>query len=490
MIRTSSQYLGALNDGRCVYYKGSKIRDITKDNRLQVPVNHAAKLYEARIKLKDILTYKDAELGDTSIFFKIPRSSEDLLLRSKAVQAITHFSNGVFNITQAIGTDALFALMIATAGVDSQLSHNVRNYHQNVLNYHKLVAKNDLALATAQTDVKGDRSKRPFEQSDPDLYVRVVEETSEGIIVNGAKAHTTQSLAADQIIFIPCRAMTESDGDYAVSFAVPTNTKNLKLIVRPLLEVESLSAEGDAPLSSNDVEAETLTVLDHVLVPWENIFMYKDWKRAGEVANLFALFHRFTAVSYRAVTTNLFLGAARLAARFNGIENAQHVREDTLDIVLYKEIMGMASKLAAYESSIESNTRIAVPSSLYTNIGKLYSNANFANIVKAVVDVAGGWISTLPSTRDLENEETREYIQKYMKGDSRFTGEERFKLLRFVRELVGGPLAGYMLGLMIHAEGSVAASKIALYREYNFKPAEEQVEKIVRENENATPQAS
>ncbi len=479
-----------MNDDRTIYYKGSRITNITEDAILQVPVKHAAKLYESRSALKDLLIYKDADLGDTSIFFKIPRSSEDLLLRSKAVQAITHFSNGVFNITQAIGTDALLALMITTKRMDSSQAANGRNYYENVLNYHKHVAKNDLALATAQTDAKGDRSKRPSEQSDPDLYVRIVEETPEGIVVNGAKAHTTQSLAADHIVFIPCRAMTESDRDYAVSFALPTNTRNLKLIVRPLLEIESLAPAGDAPLSSTDVEAETLTILDHVLVPWENVFLYKDWRYAGEIANLFALFHRFTAVSYRAVTTNLFLGAARLSARSNGIENAQHVRDDTLEIVLYKEIMSMASKLAAYESSADSNTGIAVPSSLYTNVGKLYSNANFANIVKSVVDIAGGWISTLPSTRDLENPETREYVQKYMKGDDRFTGEERFKLLRFVRELVGGPLAGYMLGLMIHAEGSVAASKIALYREYNFKPAEEQVKKIVEQSDNGTHSGS
>ena len=172
-------------------------------------------------------------------------------------------------------------------------------------------------------------------------------------------------------------------------------------------------------------------------------------------------------MSYRAVTTNLFLGAARLSRRYNGIENAQDVRDDALDIVLYKEIMSMASKLAAYEVSVDSNTGIAAPCSLYTNVGKLYSNANFANIVKAIVDIAGGWTSTLPSTRDLENPETREYVQKYTKGDARFTGEERFRLLMFVMGLVGGPLTGYMLGLMIHAEGSVAGSKIALYRQYN-----------------------
>ena len=48
--------------------------------------------------------------------------------------------------------------------------------------------------AAAVTDVKGDRSKRPADQDDPDLYLRVVERRADGIVVRGAKAHTSGSV--------------------------------------------------------------------------------------------------------------------------------------------------------------------------------------------------------------------------------------------------------------------------------------------------------
>jgi aromatic ring hydroxylase len=272
--------------------------------------------------------------------------------------------------------------------------------------------------------------------------------------------------------------MVEGDKDHAIAFAIPTNSKGLKVIVRPMIEIEGLPSREDAPLASKHAEAETMTILDDVFVPWERVFMFREWKYAGELANLFALFHRFTAISYRTVEADLYLGAAKLSARYNNIENAPHVRDEIIDSIMYREIMYMAARVSALEPQIDSNTGIAIPNSLYTNIGKLYSNAYFPSVVKDVIDIAGGIISTLPSTEDMSNPQERVYIQKYLRGNSQFTGEERFKLLRFVRELVGGPFTGYMLGWMIHAEGSVAASKIAMLREYNFDRAEDLVSKV------------
>lgn len=472
MIKTPEQYLSSLRDGREVYYAGRRVDDVTRHESLIVPVMHSKKFYELRQRseLRDILIYEEEGLGAVSSFFKIPRDQQGLLDRSRIIQETTRQSNGVFNIVQAIGTDTLFALMIVAKKLERE--EGKKEYYERVMRHYEYLAKNDLAMATAQTDVKGDRSKRPHEQLDPDLYLRIVDVTDEGIVVNGAKAHTTQSLTANEIFFIPCRAMTEKDRDYAVAFALPVNTRGLKLIVRPLQEVDGLPVREDAPLSSRNAEAESLTILDHVLVPWERVFLFREWRYAGELANLFALFHRFTAVSYRTVVSELFIGGARLAALCNGIENSPHVRDELLDMVLYREIMHMAAKMAAVEHVRDEHTGIAVPNSLYTNIGKLYSNANFPLVVKDLVDIAGGYVSTLPSTSDLENPETRPYIEKYMKGSPRFSGRDRYRVLRFARELVGGPLAGYMLGLMIHAEGSVAASKIALYREYSFEEAE------------------
>ncbi|MEM0374602.1 MAG: 4-hydroxyphenylacetate 3-hydroxylase C-terminal domain-containing protein, partial [Sulfolobales archaeon] len=329
--------------------------------------------------------------------------------------------------------------------------------------------------------VKGDRTKRPHEQIDKDLYVRIVDVRDDGIIVRGAKVHTTQSIASNEIIFLPYRTMVEDDKDYAVAFAIPTNTKGLKLIVRPMIEIEGLPSREDAPLSSRHAEAETMTILDDVFIPWERVFMFKEWKYAGELANLFALYHRFTAISYRIIEADLYLGTARLVAKVNGLDNVSHVRDEILDIVLYREIMYMGARLAALEALIDQSTGIAIPNPIYTNIGKLYSNTNFVNVLRGLVDITGGIISTLPSTEDFKNPEERAFIEKYLKANPNYSGEERFKVLRLARELAGGPFTGYMLGWMIHAEGSMAASKIALYREYDFSRAEELAKNLISE---------
>ncbi|MCS7143388.1 MAG: 4-hydroxybutyryl-CoA dehydratase [Aigarchaeota archaeon] len=471
-MRTPDQYLSSLRDGRAVYYGGKKVEDVTTHPVLRVAVSHASRLYELRsdARLREILVYHDEGMGTMSSFFKVPRSVEDLLLRSIAIQETTRSSNGVFNIIQVIGSDALFALMIVAKKIWDEVRK--AEYYERVLRYYEYVASNDLAIATAQTDVKGDRTKRPHEQSDPDMYLRVVDVTDEGIVVNGAKAHTTQSVVANEVIFLPSRALGELDRDYAVAFALPASTKGLKLIARPLMEVEGVPSEEDAPLSSRGAEVESLTVLDHVMVPWERVFLFKEWKYAGELANLFATFHRFSAISYRCVVADLYLGAARLAAKANGIEEVPHVRDGVLEIVLYKEIMNMALRMSAIDGVLDVGTKIIVPNPISTNVGKLYSNTNFANVVRNVIDIAGGYVSTLPSTLDLENPETGQYIEKFLGRGSGYEGAERYKVLRLVRELVGGPLAGYMLGLMIHAEGSAAASRIALYRSYEFDEAE------------------
>ncbi len=474
MVQLSpTQYLESLKDGREVYYRGKRVDDVTTHPLLGIPVRHAARLYEfkASREFRDLAVLEDPELGEISAFYKVPRNTEDLLRRFRVIAESTRYCNGIFNIVQAIGSDALFALMIATSRM------NDRVFHQRVMEYYRYLATQDKAVAVAQTDVKGDRSLRPHSQPYPDLYVRVEEVRSDGIVVRGAKAHTTQSVAANEIIFLPTRAMVENDADYALAFAVPTNAKGLKLISRPLLEVEGLGTE-DAPLSSRSVEVETLTVLDGVFVPWERVFLFRDYKLAGELANLFATYHRFTAITYRSVMTDLFIGCARLIARYNGIEDAPHVRDYILGMVAYKGILEMAAKAAAHEPVLDGNTGIAIPNPIHTNIAKLYSNQNFVNVISGLVDVAGGLTSTLPSTDDLNSEDVGRYVVHYLQARERYTGEDRFKLLRLVRELVGGPMTGYSIGLFVHAEGSIAASKIALYREYDFTRAEELVSRL------------
>ncbi|MEM4111868.1 MAG: 4-hydroxyphenylacetate 3-hydroxylase family protein [Saccharolobus sp.] len=462
-MRSKEDFLKSLKDGRSLYYRGKLVEDITTHPVLKTAALHAAKLYEYAERL-----YEDSKMGKISKFFRVPSTSQDLLDRHKLIYDLTMYCNGIFNISQAIGSDAMFALMITAKQVDRKYG---TDYSKRVERYLERVAKEDLTLATAQTDVKGDRSKRPSEQVDPDMYVRVVDVKSDGIVVRGAKAHTTQSAVSDEIIVIPTRAMRDSDKDYAVAFAIPANTKGLRMYIRPIDEVEGNSS---SVLSRKDFELETLTVFDDVFVPWDRVFLFREYDYAGTLAILFATFHRFTALSYRSATMNLYLGTSKVASQVNGIEDEKHVRDDIVDIILYKEIMrSSAISAAVYPVNMEG---VAVPNPLFTNVGKLYSNMHFHDVVRDLIDIAGGIIATMPSQEDLESDEGKNIV-KYLRGS--VDGEERAKVLKLAKELGASTFTGYLLTGMIHAEGSMEASKIELFRSYNFKEAESLVKRIL-----------
>jgi 4-hydroxybutyryl-CoA dehydratase / vinylacetyl-CoA-Delta-isomerase len=463
-MRTKDQYLSSLVDGREIYYRGKRVENMAEHPVLKIAAFHASRLFELENR-----KISDPELGEISRYFSIPRSSIDLEARHRLIYDTTMACNGVFNISQAIGSDSLFALRLIAGETDSK--HRTE-YSGRVKKFHRKVAKEDLTLAVAQTDVKGDRKKRPHEQADPDVYVHVSSVEKDGIVISGAKAHTTQAAVSDEIVVIPTRAMGEKDSDFAVAFAVPAATGGLKMIVRPIDELEGNTS---SLISKNDFELETLTIFDKVFVPWERVFQLREYEMAGPLAVTFATFHRFTAVSYRAATSNLYLGSALSMAKQNGIMDSSHVKDRLGDIIMYKELMRMSALAAAASAIVRGD--VAIPNPLYTNIGKLYSNKNFSNVLDALVDISGGIIATLPSVEDQINPSEGPDLVKYLAGAG--SGKDRIKSIKLAKELAASSQTGYMLTLMLHAEGSIEASKMALLKDADLAEPENLVNSIL-----------
>ena len=165
----------------------------------------------------------------------------------------------------------------------------------------------DLALAVAQTDVKGDRSKRPSEQKDPDLYVRVVEKRNDGIVVRGAKVHTSCAPYVDEVIVLPSRTMGPGEEAWSVAFAIPVASPGLHLYASDFLH--GTDDPFTRPISTSHKMIETLTVFDNVFVPWERVFFVDRPDLAGAAALTFVEFHRFTAVSYKLPLLDALVGA-------------------------------------------------------------------------------------------------------------------------------------------------------------------------------------
>jgi aromatic ring hydroxylase len=458
-MRTSAEYRESLRDGRRVIYRGSVVDDVTAHAALRRTIDHSAALWDYQAAGSDeFWRYHDTELGEVSTYFLRPTDAESLRLRGDLIEETTRLGRSTFNIAKAVGTDALLGLEQATLVIDAA---ERTQYYARVSEFRAHCARLDLAMALAATDSKGDRTLPPNEQTDPDMYLRIVDRDSVGITVRGAKLHTTASPSANELIVIPCRAMGPGDSDYAVAFAVPLNTEGLTLVCHPLAG----GAVEENPVSARNIEIETLTVFADVRIPWDRVFLCGEWRHAGLVATAFANYHRYTALSYKPPLIDLMIGAAALAADQLGLGRSSVVREKLGRLIVYGELIRAARLAAAVQCSVDPSG-LAVPYSVAANAGKYHFASGFHQAVAILQDIAGGLVATAPGFEDLEDPEVGQLVNKYLSGRAGVSGRERWELAALIRDLTASDFGGYNYVATLHGEGSLSAQLVQAVRDY------------------------
>ena len=295
-----------------------------------------------------------------------------------------------------------------------------------------------------------------------------MEERADGIVVRGAKAHTSVAPNANELLVIPTRQLTGADRTYAVAFAVPVNTPGLMLVCSGY--GESVPNAFERPISSEHRMMETLTVFDDVFVPNERVFLRGEWQYAGPLARTFVEFHRFTAISYKLPLVDLLAGAAHLMAEYNGIDRAGHVRDKLSWLISYGETLHALTKIAAIECTVK-EPGVAVPHTQLVNIAKLHFADNYHRALGHVQDLTGGLLVTAPSEEDLLSSETGPYLERYLGGKKGVSTRDRLRAINLVSDLTTSDFGGYQAVLAIHAEGSIEAEKITILREYDGNSA-------------------
>lgn len=462
-LRTAEQYKASLRDGRAVFFRGDKVADVTSHPVIGIAVEHAALDYRMAEdpQYRELAVVKEGA-DEYSRYYHLPRSGDDLLKRSALIAAATREGATLVVLIKEIGTDALLALHIIA---ERMAAAGKPEYRERIHKFYRHCRDNDLAVAVAQTDVKGDRSLGPTQQEHPDYYVHVVEERPDGVVVRGAKVHTSVSTNTNEVIVLPTRAMRPEDKAYAIGFALPMNTPGLKMIASP--HGSSKKNPFEHPISARHKMMETLTVFDDVFVPKERIFLNGEIDFAGLLALTFVRFHRFTAVSYKLPLLELLAGAGAAIAEANGISRAGHVRDKLTHLAAYHTTVRGLIEHAARTCTLEDG--IAVPNTLLTNVAKYHFAHNYHQGVQIVQDLAGGLLVTAPGEEDLKSEATREYVLKYMGGAKGFDAEKRLRLLNLISDLTSSEYGGYQEVLAVHAEGGFEAEKLQAYREYDFK---------------------
>ncbi|MCL5046550.1 MAG: 4-hydroxyphenylacetate 3-hydroxylase family protein [Actinobacteria bacterium] len=476
-MMTGNEYIESLRrlEPR-VYAFGCRIENVV-DHPLFAPhIASAAMTYGLAHtpKYHGLMTVTSHLTGKTiNRFTHIHQSTGDLITKVKMLRALARLTGSCFQ--RCVGLDALNALYTLTYEMDAE---GGSIYHERLKKYLLYVQENDLMCAGSMTDPKGDRSLRPYQQADPDLYLHVVDRRKDGIVIRGAKAHQTGVINSHEMIIMPTVALGPEDQDYAVACAVPTDAPGITHIFgRQTNDTRRL--QGDEIDTGNPcyglVGGEALSVFEDVFVPWERVFMCGEYRFAGSLVERFASYHRQNYGGCKAGVSDIIIGATSAMARYNGVAGASHVKDKVVEMVHLTETLYCGSLACSCEGK-------PTPSGAYM-VDPLLANTVKQNITRFIYevgrishDIAGGFVATLPSEKDFSSSEVGHLLEKYFKGVAQVPTAYRVKMARLIENLTGGT----SLLESMHGAGSPQAQRIMILRQANLAEKEKLARRLAR----------
>jgi 4-hydroxybutyryl-CoA dehydratase/vinylacetyl-CoA-Delta-isomerase len=363
------------------------------------------------------------------------------------------------------GLDAINTLAIVTQRADRARGTTYRERFDAFL---REVQESDWAVSGAMTDPRGDRSKRPSEQADPDLYLRVVERRPDGVVVRGAKAHQTSACHSHWHLVLPM-ACDAGEEDWAIAAAVPSDA-------RGLYHVYSRQPGDDRRLEAGDIDVglaafggcESLMVFDDVFIPNDRIFLNGEVEHTRELVNYFGSFHRHCYGGCKVGIADVVIGAAAAIADANGVSDRSIVKDKLTEMVTLNETLYACAVAAAAKGTLVEG--VMIPDLTLANVTKLNVTRAPFEIARLAADLAGGAMTTLPSERDLRHPELGPVVRKFMAGRAGVDPEVRMRLLRLLEFLTHGMGSTYFLHESLHGAGAPEAMKITIRRELDLEP--------------------
>jgi len=462
MIRTGSQYLDSIRDGREVYINGERVKDVTRHPMLKPLVDIRARIYDMQHEAdtRGVLSYQDS--GEwNAVANMLPRAQADWAAKRCATDAVLDAIGGV--VTR-VGDETVGEMWSLYDGqsvlneVDPQFSANIRTHIDRVL-------WKDPFHVSANTDPKGDRSKPPQEQ-DPDMLLHVVRETDAGIVVRGAK-YETAAPYANQAFVKPTNANWGSAAlsDYAVGFICDLGSPNLKFICRTGFAGRGPAA--DYPLSNRFDEVDSLVIFDDVLIPWENVLFYRHTKAAAFIR---ATLHRYSAFAFVQRIqkfADMMIGAALFNARQTGLDKQQAVQEKLAQLAVYREGIN-AHLTAAIALAEKSPAGLLMPNQSLLYAGRVLACSQLHEMMHIARELCGGQICVTPDKASFDSPDTKPWLDKFYSVNENWVAEDRRKLLAFARDLLNSDYAGHRLTFQLFAQSPPFAHLAAVYRNFDW----------------------
>jgi 4-hydroxyphenylacetate 3-monooxygenase oxygenase component len=463
-VRTGKQFVEGLRDAREVWYDGRRVADVTTFPPFASAIRSMAMLYDLQHASahQDVLTAEVPELGRVGRAFEMPRTREQLQRKREAYTVWAEASCGMLGRSP----DFMNAMLTALAAKRGFFTELAPERGDAVVAYYRHVARNDLFLTHALLDPQLDKSRLRHQQRDPGTPLRVVARTSEGLVVHGAKRIATAAPYADEILVWPFPPTFQpGEEPYANVFAIPMATPGLKTICRP-----SFAAAGpleDHPLSAQFDEMDATVVFDHVLVPWERVFLHENitlLNRMYRDTRMRELTAHQTNARLEVKLGFLYALAVRLAEA-SGLERRPEIVELLGEAAVRVEVIRNTTRAAEAQAQVDPENGLVYPDLWALQAGRALGPVYYPELLGLLKRLAGGGLVQLPVSLAEFDSPIGEDLERSLRG-AHISGRDKARLLKLVWDLVGTEFGARHELYEMNYAGERAALVAGIQREY------------------------
>ena len=439
MIKTGSQHIETLRDGRQVYIDGRMAGDVTVHPAFQRTAQSIGLLYDfqSRPQNADLMTFETPdEPGRANRIWQLPRSYHELVQRRKAIEAWAELHCGFLGRAPDHVASCIAGMYM---GIDVFEAYD-HDRAAALADYYGFARRNDLYLAYVIINPQADRSKSASEQRDRFLTAGVVDEDSEGITIRGGKMLATGGIFANEVLVTCIQPLREGDEPYAVSFSVPMNARGLKILSRKSYE-EATTSVYDSPLASRFDENDAILYFDDVKVPWERVFVDRNIVMCQKQfhATPAHVYQNYQAQIRLMVKMRFLVGIARRIAETNGVIDFPQVREILGTLAAHNTMVDALVHAMEIKGKMRGPYFVPDGHTLYS--AQVLTQQLYAQIVNTLRELAGGGLIMLPSSvADFADVELNRLIHKTQQSPT-VSPEGRVKFLKLAWDAVGSEFA-------------------------------------------------
>ena len=479
VIVSGEEYIESLRGRNLKVFLMGKLVDEPVDHPMIRPsINAMAMTYDLAVESPDLATVPSPFTGErVNRFLHIATSAEQVVWQNKMQRRLGQLTGTCFQ--RCVGMDALNALYSVTYEIDGM--HGTA-YHARLLSFITEMQRNNYVIGGAMTDVKGDRSKSPSQQADPDMYVHISKRTKDGVYIRGAKAHQTGAINSHWLIVMPTLRLRPEEAGYAISGAIPVDADGITYVLgRQSCDTRGLEGEieaGNAMFSGQ----EALVIFEDAFIPNEQIFMDGEVDFCAMLVERFTAFHRRSYVCKSGVG-DVLIGAAATIAEYNGVEKASHICDKLVEMTHLNETIYATGIASSYQSQA-TQSGAYLCDGLLANVCKQSVTRITYEMARLAQDLAGGLLVTLPSEADYRHAEVGPQLEKYLKGKEDVPTEKRMRILRLIENMtLGRNAVGYLTESM-HGAGSPQAQRIQIQRQMDLEVKQQLAKKLAGIEDN------